>query len=181
MAYSKTNWVDRSVQYPNRFTQSINGSLVTLTPSPGTITQAGTPITAANLNKIEDGIAVIDQSLALYAKKQQEAFINAVLQNGWVTESSLSSPARYYKDETGRVHLTGFVYHNAPVVWNAVLFLPVGYRPAKSKFFVCYTGNGDTVHREQPVQVFPDGGIVIHGVTSSNYLSLDGISFRAEQ
>jgi hypothetical protein len=53
MAYTKTNWVDRSVQYPNRFTQAVNGSLVTLNPSPGTVTQAGTPITATALNNLE--------------------------------------------------------------------------------------------------------------------------------
>ena len=55
MAYTKTTWVDRNVQYPNRYQdQSLN--TYTFTPSPGTVTQAGTDITAARMNNIENGI-----------------------------------------------------------------------------------------------------------------------------
>lgn len=56
MAYVKTNWADRSVQYPQRFTRTSDGTYDTLVPAPGTITQAGTPITAVALNNIESGI-----------------------------------------------------------------------------------------------------------------------------
>lgn len=58
MAYTKTTWQDRLVEYPNRYAKSgETGTSVTLTADPGTVTQAGTPISAANLNKIEQGIA----------------------------------------------------------------------------------------------------------------------------
>jgi|GEM_PF-1500306 len=57
MAYTKTNWIDRAVQYPNRYTKSNEtATAVTLTASPGTVTQAGTPLSATNFNKIEQGI-----------------------------------------------------------------------------------------------------------------------------
>ncbi|QYR20795.1 hypothetical protein KZ483_24045 [Paenibacillus sp. sptzw28] len=57
MAYTKTNWLDRAVQFVNRFTKSNETSTsVTLTADPGTVTQAGTPINASNLNKMEQGI-----------------------------------------------------------------------------------------------------------------------------
>ena len=57
MSYTKTNWTDRAVQYPNRFTLVNNGDgTYTLTPAPGTVTQTGTPISATNLNKIEQGV-----------------------------------------------------------------------------------------------------------------------------
>lgn len=57
MAYTKTTWVDRVVQYPNRYTKtSESTSSVTLTPDFGTVTAAGTPVNAAHLNKIEAGI-----------------------------------------------------------------------------------------------------------------------------
>lgn len=59
MAYTKTTWADRSVQYPNRFTRTSDGTYDTLTPSPGTITSTGTPITATGLNNIEDGIKAL--------------------------------------------------------------------------------------------------------------------------
>lgn len=58
MAYTKTEWKDRIVQYARRFTKSGETSTeVTLTPSPGTVTEAGTAIAADKLNKIEQGIA----------------------------------------------------------------------------------------------------------------------------
>lgn len=57
MAYTKTTWVDRVVQFANRFTKSNETSTsVDLVANPGTVTTAGTPLSAANLNKIETGI-----------------------------------------------------------------------------------------------------------------------------
>lgn len=58
MPYSPTTWQDRVVQYPQRYGKTGETSTeVTLTASPGTVTQAGTPINATNMNKIEAGIA----------------------------------------------------------------------------------------------------------------------------
>lgn len=58
MPYAKTVWKDRAVQFPNRFIKSEEtGDQVTLIQSPGTITQVGTPINAAVLNKLEQGVA----------------------------------------------------------------------------------------------------------------------------
>lgn len=55
--YIKTVWQDRAVQYPNRYDKSGETTTqVTLVANPGTVTQAGTPINATNLNNIEQGI-----------------------------------------------------------------------------------------------------------------------------
>lgn len=64
MAYTKTNWTDRQVQNPMTFTASgaVAGT-VTLTPNEGTIIQAGTPLTSANLNNLENGVAGVDGRL----------------------------------------------------------------------------------------------------------------------
>jgi hypothetical protein len=57
VAYTKTNWIDRAVEYARRYAKTgETGTEVTLTPSPGTVTQEGTPVNAANMNKIESGI-----------------------------------------------------------------------------------------------------------------------------
>lgn len=57
MPYIKNSWKDRAVQYPNRYTKSGETSTeVTLVASPGTVTEAGTPLNAANLNSMEEGI-----------------------------------------------------------------------------------------------------------------------------
>lgn len=57
MAYTKTVWQDRAVSAPNDYTATgaVTGT-VTLVPKPGTVTQAGTPLNAANLNNLENGV-----------------------------------------------------------------------------------------------------------------------------
>jgi hypothetical protein len=57
MVYSKTDWKDRIVQKPLTYTMQQNADgTITLIPVPGTITQEGTPVNAAYLNKIEQGL-----------------------------------------------------------------------------------------------------------------------------
>jgi hypothetical protein len=61
MLYIKTKWNDRVVQFPNRYDKSGETSTqVTLVANPGTVTQTGTPLNAANLNKIENAIEELD-------------------------------------------------------------------------------------------------------------------------
>jgi hypothetical protein len=57
MAYAKQTWIDRVVQYARRYTKTdIDTDTVELVPEPGTITQAGTAITASRMNNIENEI-----------------------------------------------------------------------------------------------------------------------------
>lgn len=57
MGYTKTVWQDRAVARPLTYTQVVNGDgSTTFTPSPGAITQAGTPQNALNLNNIENAL-----------------------------------------------------------------------------------------------------------------------------
>lgn len=57
MAYERTIWKNREVEHPRRYTITDNGDgTVTLQPSPGNIIEPGTPIIAANMNNIEEGI-----------------------------------------------------------------------------------------------------------------------------
>ncbi len=54
MSYSYTNFKDRVVQKPLTYTKTENGDgSFTLTPQPGTITEAGTPINAATMKKMD--------------------------------------------------------------------------------------------------------------------------------
>lgn len=57
MAYNKTIWKDRVVEKPRTYKIANNSDgTITLIPSPGTVTEQGTPITALVMNNIEDGI-----------------------------------------------------------------------------------------------------------------------------
>lgn len=57
MSYNPTNWQDRVVEHPRRFeVQNNPDGTVTLIPKPGTVLQEGTPVNAANMNKLEQGL-----------------------------------------------------------------------------------------------------------------------------
>ena len=60
MAYNKTNWLDKLVQFPNRYKDQ-NGNVLELTRDEGVVTQTGTKINASVMNNIESGIETVDQ------------------------------------------------------------------------------------------------------------------------
>lgn len=55
MAYTKTKWENRIVEFPNRYKDQ-NNNVITLIQEPGTITKEGTSVTADVMNNIENGI-----------------------------------------------------------------------------------------------------------------------------
>ena len=64
MAYEKTLWKDRVVEKPNTYRTVENpDGTITLYPITGQVIEKGTPISAANLNKIENGIVEIYEHL----------------------------------------------------------------------------------------------------------------------
>jgi hypothetical protein len=105
MAYTKTTWADKNVQFPNRFTktgESAGG--VTLVPDPGTVTQAGTALSASNMNKIEDGIAAA-HAMATDAQSMPVTLAHGVN----VLTTSNPSPARLTAYGLTRVNLLGML------------------------------------------------------------------------
>ena len=58
IAYIKTVWSDRAVQFPRRYRDQLNNQY-TFTPDEGTITNAGTPSTATRLNNLENGVEAV--------------------------------------------------------------------------------------------------------------------------
>lgn len=60
MAYTKTTWKDRLVQRPRTYFETTNSDgSITHVPSEGAITEAGTPVNALNLNKLENGLEAV--------------------------------------------------------------------------------------------------------------------------
>src|SRR5699024_3344132 len=90
-------------------------------------------------NKIEAAVGIVEDvsdrvdnkvdasELELYAKKEQEDWIEPTMLNGWRGLSNpIFQPVRYMKDNLGFVHIDGaFLDGVEPVIF----VLPVGYRP----------------------------------------------------
>lgn len=64
MPYEKQTWVDRQVQNPMTFVLTNNADgTVTLTPSPGAVTNEGSLLLAERLNHMEDGITLVNNKI----------------------------------------------------------------------------------------------------------------------
>lgn len=105
----------------------------------------------------------------------QEAWITPTLLNDWVyyDYGPEYDNAGYYKDSMGIVHLRGLIKSGTS---GDMFVLPVGYRPLMRKIFPQICGN-NTLAR---VDVSANG--TVSGQVSNNaWVSLEGITFRAEQ
>jgi hypothetical protein len=102
-------------------------------------------------------------------------FAGFTFANGWANYGDDFRTCSYYRDHFGVVHLRGLA-NGAAKTSNTLGTLPVGYRPAgELTFNAIKTGN-----TQARVDVNPDG-TVEDALGSTGYLSLSGVSFRAEQ
>ena len=83
MAYEKTVWTDRLVERPRTFNlqQNADGS-VTLNANEGEILEDGTPINAANMNKIENGIEEVASQMADLTYQELSSYASNIDDNG---------------------------------------------------------------------------------------------------
>ena len=106
-----------------------------------------------------------------------EAWTNITTFSGdWVAYGGTTyAPPGYWKDALGIVHLRGLVkYGTAPITLPSSPFtLPTGYKPQYASVFACMTN--EAIGR---VDVLANGQVMVRS-SSSVYVSLDGISFRA--
>ncbi len=86
--------------------------------------------------------------------------------------------ASFYKDVTGTVHIRGLVTRNAGGTNHPVIFtLPAGYRPGGGINVFRVLGSAAATMR---VDVYENGRVLASGSYPGGWLSLNGISFRAE-
>ena len=77
-----------------------------------------------------------NSQMAQKADKQQEDWINATLQNGWLADLQPS----YFKDNFGFVTIRGSVRDGNLTSGTAIFTLPLGYRPnQRLEFIVKFT------------------------------------------
>ena len=143
MAYEKQVWNDRQVTYPMRFimTENADGT-ITLTPSPGLVTNEGTNVTAERLNHIEEGIYDLSTSADTNIVTSQESKTNIYVDGKQVYwkrltgnlkgggSSSQSSntdfPIGYSLDEIDVVALTGYCINTGDQSQGNLIVIPSG-------------------------------------------------------
>lgn len=115
---------------------------------------------------------------------------------GWTNFDGEHSTAAYYKDSQGIVHLKGVVRSGSfyDCCYNTedgmIFLLPQGYWPSEHRVFTTLSGSNTSVGRIDigrggcyGTQNLPSGtcGAAVQAVAGNNgWISLDGISFRAE-
>ncbi len=112
-------------------------------------------------------------ALNLKANKVQEAWITPTLINGWVSFGGAEDVPTYYKDNFGNVKLRGVVKSGTLSV--SMFKLPIGYRPAKNKYFAVISNNVPGF-----VLIDPYGGVIPLAGTSNVFVALDSISFKVD-
>ena len=110
-----------------------------------------------------------------------------LFQHSWQNGLNTSDePLSFYKDRSGVVHLRGRIINGSPN--NSIFQLPAGYRPAAGKYAnfpaacECTGAQATIVSVEGSGIGASDGSVTMQNgsLSPGNYLSLDGISFRAE-
>ena len=97
------------------------------------------------------------------------------MENSWVVYDAVNfASPEYYMDKLGRVHLQGLIKSGS--VGAGATTLPAGYRPLTARIFSSVISGGSC-----RVDVKSTGVVYIDAGCTNTFLSLDGISFKAEQ
>ena len=102
-----------------------------------------------------------------------QSWQSPTLQNGWVWLGTGFANPGYLKDKFGIIHFRGTVYNGS--CGSAIFTLPAGYRIGQYGMFAVLTNN--TIGR---VGISADGSVTPQLACSNAWVSLDGISFLAE-
>jgi len=114
------------------------------------------------------------------AEKDAPAWISPTFVNGWINYSSSYQPAGYYKDSQGIIHLRGLISSGTSGTGIQIFNLPRGYRPKKAILFNIGTSNG-TALVAATLEIATDGVVYLGFGGGNTWLSLENISFQAEQ
>lgn len=109
-----------------------------------------------------------------FALSGQEAWIAPDLHNDWVNHGEGFSPAGYFKDSFGIVHLRGRV--KSGIIGQAIFQLPAGYRPPYQEAYSVYSFDGENQVLAR-CDVDASGNVIAMAGGNSRF-SLHGISFR---
>jgi hypothetical protein len=174
MPYTKTTWIDRTVQRPLTFEMNKNyDGTTTLIPAEGLVTVEGTPLTAENLNNLE---TQYDKAMADILT--MESWRNVAVENLYLHYGSTYAPASYRKAPWGQVFMRGALKSAGKLEGNIMFYLPVGYRPTHD----IAVSSSDNKNNHATIIIRAGDGSATAQVSvgydvDTQFISFDGISF----
>ena len=116
------------------------------------------------------------------ADDEAPLWVRATVLNGWYPYDGVRySSGEYYKDSTGTVHLAGMLAGGVMNAGTPLFVLPKGYRPTYHNIYIAACSDGGAIISPAAVAVSPDGTVSVNRAPQNGYLSIAGITFRAEQ
>lgn len=136
----------------------------------------------SNFNDLADGTGIEDKAIKSRHFDDQEDWHEVgttgepAFEDSWVNYSVTYNSCGFMKDTMGFVHLKGLVKSGTYGISGVIFTLPTGYRPLRY-WIIANTNNGSA----DEMRIASDGRVIPYGATSNGWVSLDGITFRAEQ
>lgn len=107
---------------------------------------------------------------ATYNVPTRDALVALPLTSNWAALDTPRSP-KYYKDQIGRIHFSGFVKQLTQTQNDTVCILPAGFRPLEDLDFLCQYQSGSYTLR-----VLMNGNVQ-NTFAPGAFINLNGISF----
>ena len=148
----------------------------------GTYSQNEKALLLDTIKSVQENTTRISALESKRAEKDAPPWITPTLLNGWVTFGSTFQTAQYYKDSIGIVHFRGFVKSGS--VTSVIFILPEGYRPRGTTIAMPVVSAGDSAGMgisSGTLNIQPNGQVQAAVNVKNGFLTLDGISFLAEQ
>ncbi|MEN1985877.1 hypothetical protein [Paenibacillus hubeiensis] len=177
-AYLPTNEYDPSAAYSVTYLKLDKYPSTTFD---GTYAENEKALLLDTVRTLQENITRISVLESKKAEKDNPAWIAPTLLNGWVAFGSMFRTAQFYKDANNVVHVRGFIKSGSAAT---IFIFPKGYRPhdkALAVPAVSATSSDGTGITAGTLNILPDGQVQPAVNIKNGFLTLEGITFLAEQ
>jgi hypothetical protein len=134
--------------------------------------------TVTGAEVVESSLGTVPRAAAVDSVPAPSPLAGMVLGTGWdaIGSPSGTRAVGYRKDVAGVVHLQGAVGRTSGTN-DVISQLPPGFRPAGKVFLLAFSNGGTTAG----LRVDPDGALRYFGGGLESFISLEDVSFIADQ
>lgn len=128
-----------------------------------------------NFRRLADGSAIGINAIKSNHIADVEDWTDLAYTGGFEDYSGLWDGMQYRKDSQGIVHMRGLIKRTSGT--GNIGVLPAGYRPAEQRIFAVLT-SGEVEGR---IDIASNGTIIPVSLSNTAWITLYGITFKAEQ